>query len=320
MTMNSINPPELSVVIPMYNESESLEPLFAALIPVLEQASASWEILCINDGSVDNTLEGLRYYHQQEPRIRYISLSRNFGHQHALACGMDYAQGNRIFIIDADLQDPPELLPSMMEAMDRGADVVYGKRLKRVGEGFFKKISAKIFYKTLGILSEVPIPSDTGDFRLMSRRVVDRLRDMPERVRFQRGLVSWLGFTQVALEYNRDARLMGKTHYTISNMLRLAEAGIISFSTQPLRFAIWLGTIMVGFSIILLFYVFISYLQSGTVRGWASITAIFLIFQSLQFITLGILGGYLGVIFHEVKRRPLYIIDETSPPILPLNS
>jgi polyisoprenyl-phosphate glycosyltransferase len=290
-----------------------MDALFERVLSVLDgYPKEATELLCVDDGSTDGTWSKIMEQSHKDSRVVGIKLSRNFGHQHALSCGLDYASGARILIIDADLQDPPELLPEMMHRMDAGADVVYGTRLLRQGESRFKTYSARMFYKTLSMFSDTYIPENTGDFRLLNRRVADALKNLPERVRFQRGLISWLGYTQVALEYKREARVAGKTHYTLRRMVRFAGVGIVSFSSRPLRFCIWLGMSMVGVSSILLAYVVFSYMVLGTVRGWASIIAIFLVFQALQFFAVGILGGYIGIIFHEVKRRPLYLVAEAT--------
>lgn len=304
--------PFLSIVIPCYNEEGSITTLMARLEATLSNYKAqSAEIILVDDGSTDGSWATIEKLCAEDAGIIGIRLSRNFGHQMALAAGLDHARGQRVLIIDADLQDPPELLPEMMKKMDEGFDVVYGRRKTRAGESGFKKASAWLYYRLLGRLSEVPIPPDTGDFRLMSRRAVDALIALPERIRFTRGLVAWLGFRQVAIEYTREARQAGQTHYPLRAMLRFANEGLTSFSTRPLQLATWLGLIMTIVSIALLAYVLIAWLLFNTVRGWTSLAAIFLMSQGVQWLMLGIIGNYLAVIFREVKSRPLYLVDRT---------
>ncbi|MDE3015351.1 MAG: glycosyltransferase family 2 protein [Pseudomonadota bacterium] len=304
--------PLLSIVVPCYNEEGSIAALAARLDAVLgDYKTQGTEILLVDDGSADGTWPAIEKLCAKDAGVIGVRLSRNFGHQMALACGLDHARGRRVLVIDADLQDPPELLPAMIKKMDEGFDVVYGKRRSRQGEGGFKKASAWVYYRLLGRLSEVPIPPEAGDFRLMSRRAVDALIALPERIRFTRGLVAWLGFRQAAVEYTREARHAGETHYPLRAMLRFANEGITSFSTRPLQLATWLGLLMMMVSIGLLGYVFLSWLLFDTVRGWTSLAAIFLLSQAAQWLMLGIIGNYLAVMFREVKARPLYLIDRT---------
>ena len=302
--------PAISVVVPCYNEEQNLPMLHERLCAVLQSYDAQGvEIVLVNDGSRDASWPMIESICQRDPRVVGINLSRNFGHQMALTCGLEHARGDRIMVIDADLQDPPELLPEMMAKMDEGYDVVYGKRCKRLGEKRFKLWSAFWFYRVLNKLSDVSIPADTGDFRLMSRKALTALNALPERVRFTRGLVSWLGFRQAAVQYVRDARFAGQTNYPLRAMLRLANDGITSFSTRPLQLGVWLGLLMMLMSAVLLVYVFVSWLLFDTVRGWTSLAAIFLFSQALQWLILGIIGDYLAVIFREIKQRPLYLVD-----------
>ncbi len=237
-----------------------------------------------------------------------LCFSRNFGHGMALTAGLEACRGERVLIIDADLQDPPELLAGMMRAMDEGADVVYGRRIKRQGESWFKRMTAYVFYGLLSHLSDVAIPRDTGDFRLINRKVVQALNNMPETARYIRGMVAWVGFRQVPIDYVRDERFAGTTHYTLEKMLKLALDAITGFSDRPLRLAFYLGLLMILCSLFLLAYVLISYFHQDTVRGWASTAFIFVVCQAVQFFLLGLIGEYIGRTYQESKRRPKYIM------------
>lgn len=305
--------PLLSVVVPCYNEEANLLPFYERLRKTLAYFAAGHaQIIFVDDGSRDHTWGIIERLRASDSDVRGIRLSRNFGHQMALTCGLEHAMGERVLVIDADLQDPPELLAEMLRKMDDGAEVVVGKRLHRTGETLFKTLSAWGFYRCLSKLSEVDIPLDTGDFRLMKREVVQALRDLPERVRYTRGLISWLGFSQSVVEYVRHPRHAGESQYTLPKMLQLAGDGITSFSTRPLQLATWVGIGMMGVSTILLGYVFISWLFFRTVPGWTSLAAIFLFSQAFQWLVLGIIGNYIAVIFRESKHRPLYIVRETT--------
>jgi len=302
----------VSIVVPCYNEENNLLPFYERIRTALgHYTKENAQILFVDDGSTDTSWQKIEQLRANDPAVTGVRLSRNFGHQTALTCGLEHANGNRVLIIDADLQDPPELLPEMMRKMDEGFDVVYGRRLSREGETYFKKLSAWVYYRVLGRLSDVEIPLDAGDFRLISQDVVKALRNLPERVRYTRGLVSWLGFSQGAVEYIRHPRHNGETHYTLAKMLRLAGDGITSFSTRPLQLATWVGMAMMGVSTILLGYVFVSWMFLGTVPGWTSLAAIFLLSQAFQWFVLGIIGNYVAVIFRETKGRPHYVVRET---------
>jgi dolichol-phosphate mannosyltransferase len=246
---------------------------------------------------------------QEDDRFAGLLLSRNFGHQIALSAGLHYASGARILILDADLQDPPELLPRMMALMDAGNDVVYGKRISRKGETAFKKTTASLFYSLLNRLSEVEIPRDTGDFRLMSRRALDVLNAMPEQHRFIRGMVSWIGFQQTAIEYHRDERFAGETKYPLRRMLRLTVDALTSFSIVPLRLASWLGLITAALSVPLLIYIIVSWLSGNVVQGWVSLSGIVVLFGGIQLIVVGIIGEYVGRMYIQSKNRPLFLVD-----------
>jgi len=303
--------PRLSVVAPCYNEQETLEELYRRLSAVCHEAVGdSFEIVLVNDGSRDRTWALMREQAARDPHIVAINLSRNHGHQLALSAGLALCRGERILIIDADLQDPPELLGQMMARMDAGADVVYGQRVKREGETAFKKTTATTFYRLLSWLSETDIPMDAGDFRLMSRRALDILNSMPENHRFIRGMVSWIGFPQEALSYERSARFAGATKYPIRKMLHFALDAITGFSVRPLRIASYLG---VGFGLaglLMLFYVLVSWISDRTVQGWTSLIAVLLVLGSAQLFVVGVMGEYLGRLYIETKRRPLYIIQD----------
>jgi len=299
----------LSVVVPCFDEEGNLEPLHRRISAASRKVVADdYELVLINDGSRDATWQTISELCQRDPRVVGVDLSRNYGHQLALSAGLSVCNGERILVLDADLQDPPELLGPMMQLMDEGADVVYGKRRVREGESGFKKLSAKIFYRTLNALSDVPIPVDCGDFRLMNRRVLDALLQMPEQARFIRGMISWIGFKQVPLEYDRNERLSGDTKYPLSKMMRLAVDAIVSFSIRPLRLTIYSSIISGLVGLTLVAYVLSSWLNGDTVPGWASATTFVLILGSLQLLCLGILGEYVGRIYGEVKRRPLFLI------------
>ncbi len=303
----------LSVVIPCFNEASNMEVLYRRVTSVCRAAAGGhYELIFVNDGSRDTTWEKISALCETDAHVVGADLSRNFGHQLALSAGLSICCGDRIFILDADLQDPPELLGAMMRLMDDGADVVYGKRRVREGESGFKKLSAKIFYRTLNALSDVSIPMDTGDFRLINRRVLEGLLQMPEQARFIRGMISWIGFNQVPLEYDRNERLSGETKYPFSKMMRLAVDAIVSFSIRPLRLTIYSSIIsgLVGLSLVA--YVLGSWLSGDTVPGWASATTFVLILGSLQLLCLGILGEYVGRIYGEVKRRPLFLIKNVK--------
>ena len=302
--------PRLSVVVPCFNEEESLPELFKRLAAACRgSVRDSFEIVLIDDGSTDETWRGICTLSAASPNVVGVKLSRNHGHQLALSAGLSMSRGALILIIDADLQDPPELLPQMIELVEQGADVVYGQRTARLGESAVKRGTAAIFYRLLDQLTDVKIPVDTGDFRLMTRRALDVLQSMPEQHRFIRCMVSWIGFLQVAVRYERQERFAGETKYPFSKMLRLAIDAVTSFSTRPLRLASFFGF---GFGIlgmVGLAYTLGSWLRGIAVPGWTSITSIFLLMGSAQMFVLGIIGEYLGRLYMEAKGRPLFIIE-----------
>lgn len=312
-------PPRLSIVVPCYNEQDSLPSLHSRVTAAaLAAANGDHELLLINDGSSDGTWEAMKSLAQSDHRVRCVNLSRNFGHQKAASAGLYLARGARVLLIDADLQDPPELLVEMMALMDKGYDVVYGHRTHRDGESLFKKATASLFYRILHKLADVNIPKDTGDFRLMSRKVVDAINALPEQHRFIRGMVSWVGFRQTPINYHREARLKGDSHYPLIKMLALAMDAITSFSITPLRLISLLAGFAFSISAMLLVYVLCSWLIFNTVRGWTSLCAIVVFLGGTQLLCLGIIGEYLGKVFIESKHRPLFIISEVhcvEPPM-----
>lgn len=305
----------LSVVIPVLNEEPNVEPLYQRLSAVVETLDANCEFVFVNDGSTDRTLEKIKALRAKDSRIRFVDFSRNFGHQIAVSAGIDHARGDAIVIIDADLQDPPELIVPMLEKMREGYEVVYARRVKREGESWFKKWTAKFFYRLLRRLASVEIPVDTGDFRVISKEVADVLRAMPEKQKFIRGQISWIGFRQTFVVYERDARHAGKTKYPLRKMLRLALDGITGFSTVPLKFAAILGFLTAGLAFVLIIWVLVLKAIGAPVEpGWASMMIVTLFLGGVQLICIGILGEYLGRVSDAVKNRPLYIVRQTSEP------
>ena len=309
--------PRLSVVAPCFDEELSLAAFVHRMTAACEAATGSdYELILVNDGSRDRTWAVIQEMAQKRPHIVGVNLARNHGHQLAVTAGLNLARGERVMIIDADLQDPPELLTQMMTRMDEGFDVVYGRRRSRASESKFKLATASMFYKLLNRVADVEIPQDTGDFRLMTRRIVERLNAMPEHDRFIRGMVAWLGGRQTELLYDRDARYAGETHYTLTKMVKLAVNGLTSFSTAPLRIASFLAVIGMGIAAVIMIYTLVSFFQGNVARGWTSQALITVFFGIGQFGCLAIIGAYLGRIYMQVKGRPLYLIDEVvaSPP------
>jgi glycosyltransferase involved in cell wall biosynthesis len=302
----------ISIVVPCFNEEEVLRTTNRRLISVLEQLSLRFEILYVDDGSTDGTAEILHELQALDERIRVICFSRNFGHQMAITAGLEHAAGDAVAIIDADLQDPPEVLADFVAKWMEGFQVVYGVRTERDGETAFKLWTAKIFYRTMGNLSDTEIPLDTGDFRLMDRRVVDALLAMPERDRFVRGMVSWLGFLQAAVPYHRAVRAAGVTKFSFFKMVKFATDGIVSFSILPLRLATWVGFAASGIALLGVVITVVERLMGveGLVKGWASVLVAILFIGGVQLICMGIIGEYVGRIYGESKRRPLYVVRE----------
>jgi len=316
MQHRSDDRPALSIVVPLFNEEGNVAALMERIVAIAERLpdSPSYEVILVNDGSTDDTLRNVREAMKRYRNVVVANLSRNFGHQLAASAGIDLALGDAVVLMDGDLQDPPELIAEFVAKWREGYDVVYAVRRTRKGESPFKVLTARIFYRTIKRLTKVSIPVDTGDFRLMSRRVVNALKRAPERHRFLRGLVSWVGFNQTGVEYDRDERLSGTTKYPLPKMLRFAIDGITSFSDVPLRFASYLGfaasLIAFIYALVVIGYKLFSLHPPGYTPGWASTICAVLFLGGVQLISLGILGEYIGRIYDEVKGRPLYLISE----------
>lgn len=303
---------KVSVVIPMYYEEDVAQECYNRVVKVLKSIKDyEYEIIFVNDGSKDKTLEILENIARKDSNVKIISFSRNFGHQAAVTAGIKYVTGDAIVIIDADLQDPPELIPEMLKLWEQGNEVIYGKRKTRKGESKFKLLTAKMFYKTINALSDVEIPKDTGDFRLVDKKVIDVVNSMPEHNKFLRGLFSWVGFKQTAFEYERKERFAGKTKYPLKKMLKLAGDGIISFSTKPLKLVGGLGIISIILSLAILIYSLISYIfeLNNLTAGWTSIMVAITLFSGVQLLSIWIISEYIARIYDETKNRPQYIID-----------
>ena len=303
--------PRLSAVVPCYDEAASLPELYRRLSAVCRGVVGDdYELVFDNDGSRDDTWKVILGFAQADACVVGVDLSRNHGHQLALTCGLSICRGERVLILDADGQDPPELLPEMWRLMNEGAEVVYGKRSSRRGEGYFKVVTARAFYWLVGRLTDVEIPEDTGDFRLLSRRSLDVLQQMPEQHRFIRGMVSWIGFEQVPLPYDREERLAGSTKYPVGKMVRFALDGITGFSIRPLRLAAYVGSVVAVAATGLIVYIIWYYYQFGVLRGFTSLLSIVLFLGAAQMLFLGLIGEYLGRLFLEAKRRPLFVIRD----------
>ncbi len=302
----------LSVVVPCYNEEEVLHTTHRRLVEVLARLEdLDFEVVYVDDGSRDQTPAILRQLQEEDDRVRVLRFSRNFGHQLAVTAGVDHASGDAVVLIDADLQDPPEVILDMVARWREGYHVAYGVRTDRPGESAFKLWTAKAFYRLINRMSDTVIPLDTGDFRLMDRRVVKALQSMPERDRFVRGMVSWVGFRQIAVPYQRAPRLAGESKYPLYKMLRFALDGIASFSIAPLNLATWMGFAVSGLALLGIVYaLFLRLFTSIWITGWTAIFISVLFMGGIQLISLGIIGEYIGRIYGEVKRRPLYLVNE----------
>ncbi|MDH3202268.1 MAG: glycosyltransferase family 2 protein [Myxococcales bacterium] len=303
--------PVLSLIIPIYNEEAIIAELNRRLKDFLREMDETWEVVFVDDGSQDRTPEMLNEIAAVEPRYKVISFSRNFGHQAAITAGMDRAEGDAVVIMDADLQEPPEVVTEMIQKWREGYDVVYGQRSIRYGESIFKRVTAAAFYRLLRTLIPIEMPLDTGDFRLMSRRVVLSMRALREQHRFMRAIVSWLGFRQKAVQYERPERFAGETKYPLRKMMGFAIDGITSFSIVPLRLATWLGLFSGLVAIATSGWALYAAIAGRTVPGWATIMIAVALASSAQLIMTGILGEYVGRIYEEVKRRPLYVVADT---------
>lgn len=303
--------PLLSVVVPFYNEAPNIERFFARLLPMLEGLGAKWEVICIDDGSSDNTLARLTAVHGRENRVKVIVLSRNFGKEQALSAGLAAAAGEAVVPMDADLQHPPEVIPDMLAKWHEGYEVIYAQRRERVGQSAFSRFQAKAFYWLFRRLSDVPLPPDAGDFRLLDRKVVDVINDMPERTRFMKGIFTWVGFHQIGVPFDQEERHAGNSRWNFINLLRFAFDGLIAFSDMPLRIWTVVGGVV---SLFAFFYIVVRLLHALIygidVPGYESLIVIMLFLGGVQLLTLGILGHYLGRVFNEVKGRPLYIVRD----------
>ncbi len=313
--MSDLARPALSVVAPCYNEQEVLPEFLRRVGAVLDGTAGTAEIVLVDDGSRDSTWEVMKAAAAADPRVVAVHLMRNHGHQLALTAGLSVCRGERILIIDADLQDPPELLPDMMALMDGvdgkgGADVVYGQRRQRDGESLFKRATAACFYRLINRLTDVDIPADAGDFRLVTRRVLDLLLSMPERHRFIRGMVAWIGGRQVPLVYDRHARAAGESKYPLSKMIRFAADAITAFSVVPLMASMTIGWVMAAVGFGFFVYSIVGWLLGETLPGWTSIMAALGLLGGMQFLMLGIIGAYLGRLYDQSKGRPLFMIRD----------
>ncbi|MBY7124966.1 glycosyltransferase family 2 protein [Bacillus sp. 16GRE42] len=301
----------ISVVVPMYFEEEVAQECYNRLKSVMLQNDINYEFVFVNDGSTDRTMEILSEIAANDYRTKIVNFARNFGHQIAVTAGIAAAKGDAIVIIDADLQDPPEVIPELIAKWEEGYEVVYAKRKQRKGETWFKLLTAKYFYKFLNYMSDIDIPKDTGDFRIIDRKVADVFNQMTERNRFIRGMMSWVGFRQTYVEYERDERFAGETKYPLKKMIKFASDGIIAFSTKPLRIVMTLGLLSVLISIIVLLYtITVKIIGTGTQTGWASIMVAITFFSGIQLLGLGIVGQYIARIYDESKNRPIYIVKE----------
>ena len=311
MSTESIKRPVFSLVIPVWNEEKVLPVLYERMTQVMDSTGEPWELIFVNDGSRDGSLAMLNELNQRDERIKVLNFSRNFGHQIAITAGSDYADGDAVIIMDADLQDPPEVVLRLIEKWRAGYDVAYAVRTKREGETWFKLFTASVFYRLIRSIADVDIPLDAGDFRLMDRRVVLAMRQLRERNRFMRGLSSWVGFKQIAVEYERAARFAGETKYPLRKMLRLANNAITSFSHVPLQLATYTGFILAAVSLVGILVTIVARLSGiSAFSGQATTLVSVLFLGGIQLIFLGIIGEYLGRIYDEVKNRPLYIIAD----------
>ncbi|MGD0584248.1 MAG: glycosyltransferase family 2 protein [Oryzomonas sp.] len=301
----------ISVVVPVFNEEAVIYESYSRLKGVLEGLNEPYELIFVNDGSHDATPVIVRAICKSDTSVRMIDFARNFGHQTAITAGMDYASGDAVVVIDADLQDPPEVIPEMIAKWREGFDVVYGRRAQRKGETFFKRFTSAAFYRLLHKLTDVDIPVDTGDFRLIDRKVCDALKGVKERNRYVRGIISWLGFRQTGVEFVREKRFAGETKYPFKKMLRFAFDAITSFSYKPLKLATYIGsTVSFGGFAYLLVVIYQKLFTSTTITGWASMMAVTLFFNGVVLMMLGIIGEYIGRIYDEAKGRPLYVVRE----------
>ena len=301
------------MIIPIYNEEKILPELYHRLAETLKLVTADYELIFVNDGSFDSTAEILTGFSKENEKVKYINFSRNFGHQVAISAGIDYCTGDAAVIMDGDLQDPPELIPRFLEKYNQGYQVVYARRIARKGESVFKKLVARIFYRILKRITSIDIPMDTGDFRLIDRKIIDYLKQMPERSKFLRGQIAWLGFKQTFVDFERQKRLAGKPGYTFKKLVNLAVDGITAFSDRPLRFVTNAGIIVSAIAFAIILYALLSYIIAGKpVAGWTSLILSITFFGGVQLISIGIIGEYVSRINTDVRKRPLYIVDQTN--------
>lgn len=304
---------DISVVIPVYNEEANLLALYNRLLGVLAGISPAYELIFVNDGSSDQSLRLIKELAAQQPKVKFIDFSRNFGHQIAVSAGLDLAVGKAVVIIDSDLQDPPEVIAGLYTRWQQGYEVVYGRRRQRPGESVTKKLTATFFYRLLARITHIPIPVDSGDFRIIGRKVVEALKQMPEKQKFIRGQISWVGFKQTYLEYDRAERNGGQTGYTYVKMIRLALDAITSFSNLPLKIATLSGFLVSGVAFLLMLYTLYSrFITKDYVPGWSSLMLSVLFLGGVQLISIGIIGEYISRLSDNVRNRPLYIINETN--------
>jgi len=307
-----VETPALSIVVPCFNDEEILPQTLLRLHAAAQATGLSYEIVLVDDGSAGRTWEIIAGEATRDDRVRGVQLSRNFGHQRALTAGLERARGSEVLVIDDDLQDPPELLGAMLAKRAEGFDVVYGQRRSRAGETWFKLATAKFFYRLLRYLAEVPIPADTGDFRLMSRRAVDAFLLLPESSRFIRGMIAWIGYPQVGVLYDRQPRAAGKSNYSLRKLLHFSADAIASFSIKPLRVASLASAGLIGTAMLITLWAIVTWPYHREVRGWTSLIVTILFVAGVQTLILGIIGEYIGRLFIEVKRRPLYLVRQDT--------
>lgn len=304
---------KISAIIPSYNEQENVGLMYERMSKVLSKISDDYEIIYVNDCSRDETLLRIKALAEKDSHVKYVSFSRNFGHQIAVSAGLDVCQGDAVVIIDGDLQDPPELIEQMYERYKEGYKVVYARRTSRDGETWFKKFTAKMFYRILASMTSIDIPVDVGDFRLIDKVIVQHLRNMPEKSKYIRGQISWIGYKQTFVDYHRDARIYGRTNYPLKKMLRFALDGITAFSDKPLKIASGLGIFSAIVSLLALVYALVSHFCfNNTITGWTSLILSVLFIGGVQLITIGIIGEYIARINNDVRNRPLYIVEESN--------
>jgi dolichol-phosphate mannosyltransferase len=304
---------DISVIVPIYNEEGNIPLLYQRLIGVLQGMGLHYELIFVNDGSRDRSMEMIHDLAQKDSRVKYIDFSRNFGHQVAVSAGLDHARGEAVVIIDADLQDPPELIRELYEKYKSGYEVVYARRRRRDGESWFKRTTARMFYRTLARITSIDIPLDTGDFRIIDHKVAEVLRNMPEKSKFLRGQISWIGFRQTSVEFDRQERHAGKTGYSLRKMMGLALDGITGFSNLPLKFVTYFGLMVTAFAFVVAVYVLYSrFVLRDYAEGWSSLMITVLFIGGVQMIAIGIIGEYLSRINANVRNRPLYVIRESN--------